>query len=164
MEILNNIKKLIVFLCGIPASGKSTYAHYIQDGYTKEIVSIIGRDLIRKEFDYKISEEDINLHFNEKLYNALKDKKIKIILIDNTNVRQKYIKEIIATCLSYENESEFAIKIFDTPYEECLKRNDLRIGMEKVPIDAMERMKNNFNKFIANSKNFFEENNIKVLP
>jgi len=93
--------KEIVVLCGIPNSGKSTYASYMQEIY---FYKIICRDSYReltlrkgeKYGDYvfnKENEEEITrrVNFFFDLYTAQGHD----VIIDQTNCKDKYIQEWI---------------------------------------------------------------------
>lgn len=152
--------KNVIFLCGIPASGKSTYANYFKN---IDSATIISRDKIRREYCDNISEQDVTNIFNDELGQALKRNRTKLIIIDNTNVKAFYIQKIINYCISLQPDCKFSIKIFDTEYNECVKRNNLRVGVEHVPANVMQRMKNNYDTFTQHLKLFVEQNNISII-
>lgn len=152
--------KQVIFLCGIPASGKSTWVNEQINILPNS--KIVSRDNIRKMFDYVFSEVAVSELFNKQLEDYMLNDEVEYIFIDNTNVKQKYINSIIDFCYSCNKNCEFFIKVFDTPYEECIKRNNLRKGNEYVPIEVMERMKMNYDNFIKNLNNYINLKNIKI--
>ncbi len=152
--------KHVVFLCGIPASGKSTWVNEQINILPNS--KIVSWDNIRKMFDYVFSEVAVSELFNKQLEEYVLNDDVEFIFIDNTNVKEKYINNIINFCLSCNKNCEFFIKVFDTPYDECIKRNNLRCGHEYVPIEVMERMKMNYDNFIKNLNNYINLKNIKI--
>lgn len=151
--------KNVIFMCGIPASGKSTYVNNYRD--CKD-VAVISRDDIRRSGIRYISELEVTDLFYKALENALTDDNINRIFIDNTNVKQRYIKDIIKYCNNI-CECEYFIKIFNTNYVTCLYRNSLRSNIEFVPLEVMERMRNNFDNFISQLDKFVADNKIKII-
>lgn len=156
------MNKKVIFLCGIPASGKSTWVKEESNRLSPSSI-IIGRDAIRREYKEALREEDVNRVFNVRVKKAMEDPSITYVFIDNTNVRQHYILQIMDKCLEYNENCDFFIKVFDAPFEECLDRNEKRVGVERVPIDVMERMRRQFENFKNNLKSFCYNNCIEIV-
>ena len=97
--------KEIVFLCGIPASGKSTWVNEQINILPNS--KIVSRDNIRKMFDYVFSEVAVSELFNKQLEEYVLNDDVEFIFIDNTNVKEKYINNIIDFCLSCNKNCEF---------------------------------------------------------
>lgn len=119
--------------------------------------------MIRREYKEALREEEVNRVFNVRVKKAMKDPSITYVFIDNTNVRQHYILQIMDKCLEYNENCDFFIKVFDVPFEECIDRNEKRVGVERVPIDVMERMRRNFENFKNNLKSFCYNNCIEIV-
>ena len=114
----------ILLLRGLPASGKSTYA--------KELVLKnhnwvrVNKDDLRAMmnggvFSRKL-EEQIVITERELTENALKIG--KNVVIDDTNfnlAHERYFSQ-----LARYYKAEFEVKFFDTPLEECIKRDNKR--------------------------------------
>lgn len=114
----------VLMLKGLPASGKSTYA--------KELVSKnhnwarVNKDDLRAmmnngEFSRKL-EEQIVITERELAENALKIG--KNVVVDDTNfnlAHERYFSQ-----LARYYKAEFEVKFFDTPLEECIKRDNKR--------------------------------------
>lgn len=162
VKLIKNIfmEKQIIFLCGIPASGKSTYAKYFEN--INQCV-ILSRDKIRREFNETLSEKEVSVVFNKRLSESLMNEQITTIIIDNTNVKALYIQNIISLCIFSKPDCRFYIKIFDTPFDECVRRNSNRMGIECVPHDVMKHMNINFKAFMLNLNNFSKEYNITII-
>lgn len=134
-------KKLKVkVLIGIPASGKSTWA----DSFVRNNPDWIRvcRDDMRKMLsaeyvvDFK-TEDLISSMMDEMIIRALMHK--KNVIIDNTNLRMKYIKHF-EELVQYHADIEY--QVFDISLKEALLRNSLRD--RKVPENVMEKMFKDF--------------------
>lgn len=137
MELRN--RPIFMMLCGLPGSGKSTWAENNKGNLD---FTIHSSDAIRAEFG------DVNDQSkNELVFNTL-HKRIKEDLRDGKNVAYD------ATSLSRKRRIHFLSNelrdisckkvcvLFATPYEVCLKNNANR--ERKVPEEVIERMIKNF--------------------
>jgi len=147
-------KTKVIILVGPSGAGKSTAAKQ----FIKENPSYVrvNRDdlrmMLRSEqvLDNK-SEEILTDIQNNIIINFLS--KGKNVIIDNTNLKEKYIKQLINTCSDYTDNIMF--NIFDTTLETCIERNYNR--EQKVPIDVIKKMFIDF----ENLKNNFDFVNYK---
>jgi predicted kinase len=165
-------KTKVIILIGPSGAGKSTAAKQ----FIKENPSYVrvNRDdlrmMLRSEqvMDNK-SEEILTDIQNNIIINFLS--KGKNVIIDNTNLKEKYIKQLINTCSDYSDNIMF--NIFDTTLETCIERNYNR--EQKVPIDVIKKMfidfenlKNNFDfvnyKKYINKPFEYNKENIYNLP
>jgi predicted kinase len=165
-------KTKVIILVGPSGAGKSTAAKQ----FIKENPSYVrvNRDdlrmMLRSEqvLDNK-SEEILTDIQNNIIINFLS--KGKNVIIDNTNLKEKYIKQLINTCSDYSDNIMF--NIFDTTLETCIERNYNR--EQKVPIDVIKKMfidfenlKNNFDfvnyKKYINKPFEYNKENIYNLP
>lgn len=127
-----------VMLVGIPASGKSTVAEeYMGKGYL-----IFSSDAIRKElFGDENCQSDNNLVFNtlhNRIRSAMNDGFNVVYDACNINAkrREAFLREVGR--IGCKKHCVFMA----TPYSVCVIRNQKR--KRKVPIAAMERMRNSF--------------------
>lgn len=125
---------IVKILVGLPASGKSTYAgKYAQIGWR-----IISSDGIREELygDASIQKKpnEIFAQMRERLETSLNNN--ENIIIDATNLTAKN-RTFFLDVIKYYSYTVVAI-VFNTPLEECKKRNDERD--RKVPIEVIEHM------------------------
>ena len=124
--------KSIIILRGISNSGKSTWAEKQKDYF------VISRDKIREDI---LGKERLQQYFNygqdfqvEQLVTEIQEKEIAKhliknhkIIIDNTNLKKKYIQEYINVILDIkENLEDVEIKTFYIDIDEALKRNSNR--------------------------------------
>lgn len=145
----------ILLLRGLPASGKSTYA--------KELVSKnhnwirVNKDDLRSMmnggvFSRKL-EEQIVITERELTENALKIG--KNVVVDDTNfnlAHERYFSQ-----LARYYKAEFEVKFFDTPLEECIKRDIKRPnGVGEAVIRKM------YNQYLKPEPAVYEHN--RSLP
>ena len=128
----------IIFLKGLPASGKTTWAkQYCIDN--PEFIRI-NKDDIREMFGNPAWNRD----FEREVVRIHRELGISImhlgksLIVDDTNFapeHEEYWKKFAAY-----TSSEFEIKMFDTPVEECIKRDKEREkSVGKVVIYTMNK-------------------------
>ena len=130
---------VLIVLCGLPGSGKSTYANYLTESGHFECVST---DQIRKRF---YGNENIQGNGKEVFDTAFLQLQTfglskKNCVFDATNVTSKARKRVLQECRSYYNL--IVCKYIDTPLEVCLHRNSQRERV--VPKEVILRMANQF--------------------
>lgn len=143
------MKTKIWLLCGIPGSGKSTWATAQNNGL------IVSRDEIR----FSLLEPGDTYFAKEKkvwkqFIKTIKDNigKFDNIYVDATHLNWVSRRKII-TALNYTN---IGVIVFTTPFEECLKRNAKREGLRKVPIGRMFEAYNKITHPKNDSFNYIE--------
>ena len=138
---------MIHILIGIPASGKTTR--------TKELklrsnckCFIISRDLIRAELMPYVKGKFIgNLHFEERVTEIFNKRLCKAlcqdcdIILDNMNIRPKYIKENLSYIKHFNKLKNTVIEFapFTNNLDMCIKLNTSRLKEEQVPEDAIRK-------------------------
>lgn len=122
-------KQKVLFLKGIPGSGKSTYARELVDkgGWKR-----VNKDDLRAMLD--------NSNWSKKNESFVKDLRDEIILtavddgysvvVDDTNIQGDHIGHITELVLDklphLTLKLDFETKFFDTPVQECIRRDELR--------------------------------------
>ena len=128
----------LIIMCGLPASGKSSYAK----GVKKSI--IISTDDIREEINGNASIQDNGNLVFETAFNRIKENlvqnKYKNVVFDATNINYKKRTDIINRFKKYADKIICYFVYAD--YEECLERNSKR--ERKVPEEVIKRMYYNF--------------------
>lgn len=113
------MEKLII-LKGLPASGKSTWAkeQCNLDGNTIRV----NKDDIRAMMggNFSKNKEDIVLTVRDTFVRkGLKEG--KTVIVDDTNFHPKHLIDL--SNIAIEEKAPFEIKEFDTPYQECIRRD-----------------------------------------
>lgn len=153
LDLINmNKPKQIIILCGIPCSGKSTWAKTNQSFYSE----IISRDTIRENsfLNYKFSKRNEDIVTENLLFTVERcleySNPIKIIILDSCHTKEKYLDEIIK---EYKNKHFIInIKFFDIPLWKAHYRNIIRylITGKWIPIKVINSMYKNYNKINKN--------------
>src|SRR3990167_6191615 len=166
----------VLILKGLPASGKSTYAKELvaQGGWKR-----VNKDDLRAMLDnskWSKGNENFVLQTRDSIiWHALQNN--LNVVVDDTNLSPKH-EEAIKTLLSVSSDSRIAfteveVKYFDTPVEECIRRNKLRnkklkaAGFpEQVPDSVIWDMYNRFVKDILPQGEYKaeEESTIFYIP
>ena len=125
--------ELIVFV-GLPASGKTTVRSAEYYG-----VPIVSPDSIRFEIFKTEFDKDVEgmVWFAARTMVKMLLIQGKSVVLDATNLTVSRRKEWID--LAKDNGADAVAVFLDTPFEECVKRNEDRDRV--VPMDVMERMR-----------------------
>lgn len=136
--------KKVILLRGLPASGKTTWAKgQVEDSGGK--VKRVNKDDLREMVDCgKFSKNNEKLILGLRDYAVLyflnkKNPNIETVIVDDTNFNPIHEKAI--SNLAKIMDAQFEVKYFDTPLEECLRRDAARsnpVG-EKVITDMYNR-------------------------
>ena len=133
----------IYVLCGIPGSGKSTWAE--QHLREKPIVS---RDAIRfamvdEAEEYFSREKEVFESFINAIVGACKT--FGCCVVDATHISKASRRKLLcALDEQIKGHYDTTIIYFNVPLEICLKRNKLRDGRALVPEQAIYSMYNQF--------------------
>lgn len=133
-------KNVLIVLCGLPASGKSTYAEMLCE--INPTFQRVCPDLIRKAF---YGDESIQGDGKRVFNTAFRDLKEygsigANAIFDATNINADRRKAFVKEMRPYFDIIIF--KWFHTPIDICLERNQKR--ERKVPEDVLWRMFDNF--------------------
>lgn len=135
-------QKNLWLMCGVPASGKSTYVH---DAIRAHGGTYISRDEVRfsitgEDEDYFSHENEVFQEFIKQINNALDF--YKDVYIDATHLNQASRNKV----LDRVNLAEVNIipVNFMTPVEVCIARNSNRTGRACVPENVIKRMASQF--------------------
>ena len=129
----------LTIMRGVSGSGKSTWAE------SQPNALVVSRDRIRAavfgsaDQDYYKCDKTV-LSQKEDLVTKIQDTSIAEglragmhVIVDNTNVRPKYIKSIVE--IGFKAGADIEVKVVDVPIEVALKRNKMRaeLGGREVP-------------------------------
>ena len=136
--------KRIYLLCGIPGSGKSTWAKNQLDDNS----IWISRDLIRfsmvsEKEEYFSKEKEVFKEFIKQINVAIRNNNIENIYIDATHINE-VSRDNILSKIAIKDVDELNIVYFNTSLETCISRNTRRLGRECVPEKAITKMYKNF--------------------
>lgn len=135
--------KKIYILCGVPGSGKSTWARkQIEELDGKGI--IISRDVIRfsilgEDDAYFAHEDEVFNEFIRQAQEAINDQEHTSIFIDATHLNEKNRNKVLSRLWRMDKDVVIGV-YFDIPLEECLRRNAQRTGRALVPETVIKNM------------------------
>lgn len=138
----------LIMFCGIPGSGKSTEARRMAGSLAARGLAVehISRDelrfsIISDESEYFSKEKEVFSKFVEKMNNSLN--KNDCTIIDATHISKASRAKILRRVENSDNV-RLLVLYLTTPLDVCIQQNDLRIGRERVPHEAIERMAEQF--------------------
>lgn len=129
----------LIMLCGLPGSGKSTWA---ENNKEKLNAVVHSSDAIREELGDINDQSQNDLVFNT-LHKRVKEDLLngKNVIYDSTGLKRKNRLHLLNNILK-DVPCEKICVLFATPYECCIKNNNTRD--RKVPEHVIERMYKNF--------------------
>lgn len=149
MALIKNQRRFsmneLIFLCGLPASGKSTIAeNYRQNGYV-----ILSSDKMREKLFGSVENQDCNTELFTKLYRIAREMLSigKSVVIDATNITSKYRRNGIESVIKNTKKDKITLNrddikviadIISCTYNECINRNKAR--NRSVPSFVIESM------------------------
>lgn len=145
-------RPVLILLCGIPGSGKTTYAEKMKNSYTYHLSS----DAIRKEL---YGDENIQGNPSD-VFALMQDRAIMLlnngfdVIYDATNITRKDRASIITKCPRF---AQIECHIIWAPIETCIERDAAR--KRTVGKEVIDRMLKRFQPV------FYDEgiNEIKVI-
>lgn len=145
-------RPVLILLCGIPGSGKTTYAEKMKNSYTYHLSS----DAIRKEL---YGDENIQGNPSD-VFALMQDRAIMLlnngfdVIYDATNITRKDRASIITKCPRF---AQIECHIIWAPIETCIERDAAR--KRTVCKEVIDRMLKKFQPV------FYDEgiNEIKVI-
>ena len=139
--ILEGNKFIVFVMCGVPGSGKSTWA---KTNYPE--LPIVSRDMIRAKLGYTSSVDEKVILTNsqenevteEEYYQISKyAKKKQSFIVDDANSFPRYRKRLVETLRNY-GARVIGVNI-NTPVELCIKRRNGQIPEEAIRKIAIRR-------------------------
>lgn len=136
----------LYILCGIPASGKSTWAHEFLASDTKD-TRYVSRDEIRfsmleEDDDYFAHEKKVFEKFADTIAQTLVDG--FDVIADATHVNEYSRTKLTNAIDAYITEYKIIYVVFHTGVEECVRRNSLREGRAHVSEESIRGMRRSF--------------------
>ena len=135
----------LYILCGIPASGKSTWAK--SEAEKDKNVHVVSRDEIRFSLlkpgeNYFSKENETWKRFVKEIRQSLMTNKITIA--DATHLNKYSRKKLLGALRIPRMCIEITAVSFDIPFEIAFKRNSRRTGRALVPENSLREMYENF--------------------
>ncbi len=132
-------KKHLIFLLGIPGSGKSAWANHLSQTLGNRQVSIISPDNLRRKL---FGATEIQGSWSRIWQQVLRETRLalnlgKLVIYDATNTRCRYRRQTLA-CFRALGFGQITGVWLDLPLEVCLRRNQQRD--RRVPETVIRNM------------------------
>lgn len=131
-NLINQNKQFILFLVGIPASGKSTYSKKLCKDYPK--LKRINKDDIRKMLNKPFSHEFEKIVLTKERNEGLSFLENGFsLVVDDTNIKEKHFKYWLN--ISKIFKIPIKVKVFEISLEEAIERDRSRgdsVGQEVI--------------------------------
>ena len=155
-ECINNLsqlvrekKKIMIFLRGLPGSGKSFLARRINTRFGGYIAS--ADNYFMRSGEYRFNPDHLEYAHSD-CQNKVKDKareQISPIIVDNTNLESWEMKPYVITALEFG----YAILLLEPPTEwKDNPRVCHRYNRHDIPLEKIIRMKDKFDKNVTAEK------------
>ena len=156
---------VLYILCGIPGSGKSTWARKQVEDYGTDKLAWISRDkirfnLVKPDEEYFSRENEVISIFVDEIQKAI-DNGTPFVLADATHLNRKNRLQLLNQLVL--NNTSVRYVYFDVPLSVALERNSKRQGRERVPDSVIEKMYYSFSKPAANTIVIDENGNEKIM-
>lgn len=131
----------LIIMCGVPGSGKSTWA---KDFVTKNNAIIVSRDEIRYSIlkegeDYFSHENEVTANFYSKINACLASGDYEYVIADATHNTVKARNSMLDN-INMKNVEHIIPVNFNISIDQCIKQNRQRTGLARVPDHVIERM------------------------
>ena len=144
----------LYILCGLPASGKSTFAwNFIKNND----IRYVSRDeirfsMIKENEEYFSHEKEVFKKFAGTIAQTLIDG--FDVIADATHLNHISRDKLIRAIDQYTIEYTITYIVLETSLETCIKRNTLREGRARVPDSVMKSMAENWEDITNSEKSY----------
>lgn len=136
------MKPTLYILIGVPGSGKSTWANMFCKHLRYVSRDEIRFDLINENEDYFSHEKEVFSKFVGTITQTLVDG--FSVVADATHINMASRRKLTYAIDNLFKDYNIVYVIFDTPYEICFARNNMREGRAHVPEEVLKNMYNSF--------------------
>ena len=144
----------LFIMCGLPASGKSTFARqFIKDND----IRYVSRDeirffMVKENEEYFSREKKVFKKFAGTIAQTLIDG--FDVIADATHLNRISRDKLIRAIDQYTTEYTITYIVLETSLETCMKRNALREGRARVPDSVMKSMAENWEDITISEKSY----------
>ncbi len=138
-------RKNLYLMCGIPGSGKSTWAkEAVKVGQKQNFITHYhSRDAVRYEMvpetdEYFSKEKEVFKEWIRRGRESLNDETVDIVIMDATHVNKASRTKTLKALDGQNHQIRFVV--MSTPVSTCIQWNNKRQGRELVPPDVVMRM------------------------
>lgn len=158
------MKKILILMCGVPASGKSTVAYILAKYFEEQKSIIISMDNIREEwFGTRKCQDRGDEVYAQSVEDTLWAlEQFNIVIYDATNRTRKARQKLVKTIQKWYDCHIYCVYMA-TPLETALDRNANRDENIQVPPTVIQRMYDTLQPPTEKKEKYFEEV-FKVTP
>ena len=144
----------LFIMCGLPASGKSTF---VQQFIKNNDIRYVSRDeirfsMIKKDEEYFSHEKEVFRKFAGTVAQTLIDG--FDVIADATHLNRVSRDKLIRAIDQYTTEYTITYIVLETSLETCMERNALREGRARVPDSVMKSMAKNWEDITISEKSY----------
>ena len=144
----------LFIMCGLPASGKSTF---VQQFIKNNDIRYVSRDeirfsMIKENEEYFSHEKEVFKKFAGTIAQTLVDG--FDVIADATHLNRISRDKLIRAIDQYTTEYTITYIVLETSLETCMKRNALREGRTRVPDSVMRSMAENWEDITISEKSY----------
>ena len=150
--------KILILMCGVPASGKSTVANNLAQHFEEQKVIVVSMDAIREKwFGTRKCQDRGDEVYAQSIDDVLSAfESCDIVIYDATNRTRKARRKLVETIQKYYDCLVYCV-FMDTPLEVALERNANRDKSIQVPPAVIHRMFDTFEPPREENEEYFKE-------
>ena len=144
----------LFIMCGLPASGKSTFAQqFIKSNDTRYVSrDEIRFSMVKENEKYFSREKEVFRKFAGTIAQTLVDG--FDVIADATHLNRISRDKLIRAIDQYTTEYTITYIVLETSLETCMERNALREGRARVPDSVMKSMAENWADITISEKSY----------
>ena len=150
--------KILILMCGVPASGKSTVANNLAQHFEEQKAVVVSMDAIREKwFGTRKCQDRGDEVYTQSIEDVLSAfESCDIVIYDATNRTRKARRKLVETIQKYYDCLVYCV-FMDTPLEVALERNANRDKSIQVPPAVIHRMFDTLEPPRAENEEYFKE-------
>ncbi len=144
----------LFIMCGLPASGKSTFVEqFIKNNDIRDVSrDEIRFSMIKEDEEYFSHEKEVFKKFAATIALTLVDG--FDVIADATHLNRISRDKLIHAIDQYTTEYTITYIVLETSLETCMKRNALREGRARVPDSVMRSMAESWEDITISEKSY----------
>ena len=152
------MRQILILMCGVPASGKSTVANNLAQHFGEQKAVVISMDAIREKwFGTRKCQDRSDEVYAQSVDDVLSAfESCDIVIYDATNRTRKARRKLVETIQKYYDCLVYCV-FMDTPLEVALERNANRDKSIQVPPAVIHRMFDTFEPPREENEDYFKE-------
>ena len=152
------MRKILILMCGVPASGKSTVANNLAQHFEEQKAVVVSMDAIREKwFGTRKCQDRGDEVYAQSIDDTLSAfESCDIVIYDATNRTRKARRKVVETIQKYYDCLVYCV-FMDTPLEVALERNANRDKSIQVPPAVIHRMFDTLEPPRVENEEYFKE-------